>query len=110
MWSNKYERCIMCGTTEIRHHAKGDCRVCYNARRWGGIKKKPIKKVNKKEVARKEKAKGMVNNRRKEILNFIKSGEAPQNNITVTCPIYGEQIKSNVTINNIVFSFIILAY
>ena len=29
MWSRKFEKCINCGTTEIKHLAKGLCRKCY---------------------------------------------------------------------------------
>ena len=29
MWSRKFEKCIICGTTEIKHVAKGMCRKCY---------------------------------------------------------------------------------
>ena len=29
MWSRKFKKCISCGTTEIRHIAKGLCRKCY---------------------------------------------------------------------------------
>jgi hypothetical protein len=29
MWSRKYSECINCGTTEIKHIAKGLCRKCY---------------------------------------------------------------------------------
>ena len=29
MWSTKYEKCVGCGTTEIRHWAKGYCNRCY---------------------------------------------------------------------------------
>jgi len=30
MWSQKYERCVSCGTTEVRHIARGFCVSCYN--------------------------------------------------------------------------------
>jgi hypothetical protein len=30
MWSQKYERCASCGTTEVRHIARGLCVSCYN--------------------------------------------------------------------------------
>ena len=29
MWSRKFDKCISCGTTEIKHVAKGLCRKCY---------------------------------------------------------------------------------
>jgi len=29
MWSRKFDKCINCGTTEIKHVAKGLCRKCY---------------------------------------------------------------------------------
>src|SRR4030042_5520376 len=29
MWSRKFEKCINCGTTEIKHIAKGLCQNCY---------------------------------------------------------------------------------
>ena len=29
MWSHKHERCIGCGTTEIKHIALGLCQICY---------------------------------------------------------------------------------
>lgn len=29
MWSRKFDECINCGTTEIKHVAKGLCRKCY---------------------------------------------------------------------------------
>lgn len=29
MWSRKFEKCINCGATEIKHVAKGMCRICY---------------------------------------------------------------------------------
>ena len=29
MWARKFERCIKCGTTKIRHIARGFCANCY---------------------------------------------------------------------------------
>lgn len=29
-WSQKHERCVICGTTEIKHCAKGMCHQCYS--------------------------------------------------------------------------------
>ena len=29
MWSRKFDKCINCGTTEVKHVAKGLCRRCY---------------------------------------------------------------------------------
>ncbi len=29
MWSRKFEKCINCGTTEVKHIAKGLCKKCY---------------------------------------------------------------------------------
>ncbi len=29
MWSRKYEQCVKCGTSDIKHVAKGLCRKCY---------------------------------------------------------------------------------
>ncbi|MGB7293639.1 MAG: LAGLIDADG family homing endonuclease [Thermodesulfobacteriota bacterium] len=34
-WSKHYERCLVCGTQETPHHAKGYCKDCYkNERGW----------------------------------------------------------------------------
>lgn len=33
MWSRKYEKCIICGTVETKHHSKGMCKKCYN-KKW----------------------------------------------------------------------------
>jgi hypothetical protein len=30
MWARKFERCVNCGTTEIKHLARGLCSKCYN--------------------------------------------------------------------------------
>jgi len=30
MWNKKYEKCLKCGTIEIKHYAKGLCSRCYN--------------------------------------------------------------------------------
>lgn len=29
MWATKFDKCVVCGTTEIPHKAKGLCEVCY---------------------------------------------------------------------------------
>ena len=28
-WSRKYEKCVICGSVEHKHHAKGICNRCY---------------------------------------------------------------------------------
>lgn len=28
-WAKNYDKCIHCGTTEIKHNAKGLCKICY---------------------------------------------------------------------------------
>ena len=30
MWSCKYNKCVQCGTTDIKHYAKGLCKKCYS--------------------------------------------------------------------------------
>lgn len=40
MWSRKYDKCIVCGTTERKYCAKGMCRKCYE-KKWA--KKNPEK-------------------------------------------------------------------
>jgi len=30
MWSRKFRKCISCGTTKVRHWAKGLCKKCYH--------------------------------------------------------------------------------
>jgi uncharacterized Zn finger protein (UPF0148 family) len=39
-WSRKYDKCIVCGTTEIKHNGNGMCKICYNIE-W--LKKNPEK-------------------------------------------------------------------
>lgn len=29
VWSLKFEKCVHCGTSEIKHVAKGLCKTCY---------------------------------------------------------------------------------
>ena len=30
MWSKKFDKCIVCGTTSVPHHGKGMCHLCYS--------------------------------------------------------------------------------
>lgn len=34
-WSQRHDRCLVCGTTERRHASKGLCSRCYRAARYG---------------------------------------------------------------------------
>jgi hypothetical protein len=47
MWSKKHSECIICETTEKRHHSKGMCKNCYQ-RVWCEENSEKIKKKNKK--------------------------------------------------------------
>jgi hypothetical protein len=33
-WSIKYDKCLLCGTIEIRHYGRGLCIKCWKAKRW----------------------------------------------------------------------------
>jgi hypothetical protein len=33
-WANKFEKCIDCGTNEIKHHSKGRCYKCFSRHRY----------------------------------------------------------------------------
>jgi len=50
-WSLEYDKCIACGTTEIKHRGKGRCRKCY---RKTPEEKERIKKWSKKYRQRPE--------------------------------------------------------
>lgn len=58
MWSQKHEKCINCGTTEVKHIARGLCVSCYNKFQYQKHKGKKIafglasKKLTKKYLLR----------------------------------------------------------
>lgn len=41
MWSSKFDRCQFCGTTEVKHRARGLCVTCYNFYNEGRQKAHP---------------------------------------------------------------------
>lgn len=46
MWSRKYNKCIICGTTERKHAGKGMCKKCH----YLEYRKKNIKRVKERRV------------------------------------------------------------
>lgn len=48
MWSRKYEKCIKCGTTEIKHKGRGYCLHCHDKLRA----KKPHRIALRRKIAR----------------------------------------------------------
>jgi recombinational DNA repair protein (RecF pathway) len=66
MWSLNFEKCQDCGTTKVKHHARGLCRNCYEAdarekhrahpRKRGVASKKLTKEYLLDEYVRKEKS------------------------------------------------------
>jgi hypothetical protein len=47
MWSKKYDKCVVCGTTEKKHYGKGRCVNCYSKKRYKENPKRHSKIVKK---------------------------------------------------------------
>lgn len=66
MWSKKYDKCIVCGTSEKKHKGNGMCTNCYSKKKRTALSKQKIDKVRKKD--RKNKARYRKKNREKLII------------------------------------------
>jgi endogenous inhibitor of DNA gyrase (YacG/DUF329 family) len=44
-WSKRFDCCIDCGTTSVKHIAKGRCKACHNKWYWHTLRKKSLSKT-----------------------------------------------------------------